>query len=491
MCGIVGMVGQNGVRQSIYDALGMIQHRGQDAAGMITYGNGRVHLHRNNGLVREVIGKKQMTDLVGNLGMGHVRYPTAGSDCSFESQPFFVNAPYGLGIAHNGNLVNASELRTDLINRDLRHLNTQSDSEVLLNICAYELQQTGGNTLLPEQLFAALTNVYKRVHGAYSALLMINGYGLVAFRDPFGIRPLTYGVKETDGKKDYLFSSESVVLDALGYKSLGNVAPGEAIYVTMDGQLYRHQCVPCKKHSPCLFEYIYLARADSVIDGISVYRGRYAVGESLADELTRQYPDASIDVVMSIPDTSRTTALALAFKLGLPYSEGFVKNRYVGRTFIMPGEYARRNSVNYKLNAIRDEFRGKSILLVDDSIVRGTTSKEIVNLAREAGAKNVYFATAAPEVRYPNVYGIDIPIVEDLIAHKHSAKEVAKLIGADWLLYNNLDSVKKALLSKASSSSTVEDFEDSIFSNHYCEGNIDQAYLDRLAYLRKEAESKA
>jgi amidophosphoribosyltransferase len=488
MCGIVGMFGQSSVNQGIYDALTILQHRGQDAAGILTSDGDRVYLRKSNGLVRDVVLKKHMQKLQGNIGIGHVRYPTAGSESVSESQPFYVNSPYGLSIVHNGNLVNAKQLTQDLIETDLRHLNTTSDSEVLLNVLAYELQRVGGTKLAVESLFQAVKSVCRRVIGAYSAVVMINGYGLLAFRDPNGIRPLVYGKRELDGGTDFIVASETIALDALGYKPIGDVAPGEAIFIDLKGNLHRKKCVEDTRKSPCLFEFIYLARPDSVVENIPVYHTRLNMGKRLAMKLKKLYVNHDIDVVIPIPDTSRTAAYALAQELGVTYSEGFVKNRYIGRTFIMPEQKTRRHSVRLKLNAIKAEFAGKNVLLVDDSIVRGTTSREIVKMAREAGAKKVYFASAAPEVRFPNVYGIDMPDAQELIAHNRAPDEIAKLIGADWLLYQDLIDVVQAINSSVKSENDViERFEDSIFTGEYVTGHVDGAYLKWVASLRSNS----
>ncbi len=487
MCGIVGTIATRPVNQDIYDALTILQHRGQDAAGIITFDGTRIHLRKSNGLVRDVIRRTHMLRLRGQLGIGHVRYPTAGSESVHESQPFYVNSPYGLSLVHNGNLINVEKLTKELHDTDLRHLNTSSDSEVLLNVLAFELQKVAGPALTKTALFTAVTKVYHRIKGAYSVIAMINGYGILAFRDPFGIRPLVYGRRKTERGVDYMVASESIALDALGYQLLGDVLPGEAIYIDIKGQLHRKQCVPMVSDSPCIFEYIYLARPDSIIDKIPVFQARQAMGIKLAEKILRERPDHDIDVVIPIPETSRNSALPLAQKLGILYSEGFVKNRYIGRTFIMPGQEIRRTHVRMKLNAIKLEFQGKNVLLVDDSIVRGTTSEKIIQMARNAGAKKVYFASAAPEVRYPNVYGIDMATTKELIASDKSAEEVAKIIGADWLLYLNLKEVYDAVNSAAiAKEDKITRFEDSIFTGDYITGGVDQAYLKHIAKLRND-----
>ena len=487
MCGIVGTISVSPVGQDIYDALTIIQHRGQDAAGILTSDGQRIFLRKANGLVREALHKSDVQRLQGHMGLGHVRYPTAGSQSAAESQPFYVNSPYGLSIVHNGNLTNAVNLAEDLIRTDLRHLNTTSDTEVLLNIFAHELQRTGGVRLLPKELFAALRRVYQRVRGAYSAIALITGYGIVAFRDPYGIRPLIYGQRVTQRGVDYMVASESIALDALGYTVIGDIAPGEAIYIDQQGGFHREQCVEEVHHSPCLFEYVYLARPDSVMDNISVYQARIKMGEKLADKILRMRPQHDIDVVIPIPDTSRTVALPLAQRLNVPYSEGFVKNRYIGRTFIMPAQEIRRSSVRMKLNAMKAEFNKKNVLLVDDSIVRGTTSQEIIQMAREAGANKVYFASAAPPVRYPNVYGIDMPNPKELVAHNHSVEEVERLIGADWLIYQDLEDLYDAVNDAAAAPQyRIERFEDSVFTGDYITGDISESYLQALAEARSE-----
>jgi len=419
MCGIIGIVAHSAVNQSIYDGLTVLQHRGQDAAGIITCEGSRLHLRKNNGLVRDVFHTRHMLRLYGNMGIGHVRYPTAGSESSAssaEAQPFYVNSPYGISLAHNGNLTNSDKLKQELFQEDLRQINTDSDSEILLNVFAHELQQQGKLKMDVDDVFKAVARVHKRCKGAYAAVAMITGYGVVAFRDPFGIRPLVFGKKESPQGTNYMMASESVALDSLGYELVRDVAPGEAVFITLDGQLHTRQCADNPSVKPCIFEYVYLARPDSIIDNVSVYKARLRMGEKLADKIRRIRPDHDIDVVIPIPDTSRTSALQLAYNLGLKYREGFIKNRYIGRTFIMPGQQQRKKSVRQKLNAIDLEFSGKNVLLVDDSIVRGTTSSQIIEMAREAGANKVYFASAAPPVRYPNVYGIDMPNSAELIA---------------------------------------------------------------------------
>jgi amidophosphoribosyltransferase len=489
MCGIVSILASSPVNQAIYDALTIIQHRGQDAAGIMTSDADRVYLRKANGLVRDVVREQHMIRLRGNMGIGHVRYPTAGTQSAAESQPFYVNSPYGLSLVHNGNLINAKELTHDLVTNDLRHLNTRSDSEVLLNVFAHELQRTGGIKLQPNDLFSALKVDYSRVQGAYSAIIMIHGYGILAFRDPYGIRPLVYGRRKMAHGVDYMMASESIALDALGYELIDDVGPGEAIFIDLQGNCHRQQCVEEVQHSPCLFEYIYLARADSVMEHISVYQARINMGYKLAEKILLENPHHDIDVVIPIPETSRTAALPLSQRLGVPYSEGFVKNRYIGRTFIMAEQSERVSSVRMKLNAIKSEFQGKNVLLVDDSIVRGTTSQKIIDMAREAGARRVYFASAAPPVRFPNVYGIDMPTKDELIAHNRGTEEIAKFIGADWLIYQDLAdvhaAVKEAML-PSSPRAAIKQFEDSVFTGHYITNNVTEAYLKQLAILRSD-----
>jgi amidophosphoribosyltransferase len=434
MCGIIGIVAHEPVNQDIYDGLTVLQHRGQDAAGIITCEGERLHLRKNNGLVRDVFHTRHMARMFGNMGIGHVRYPTAGCESSAEAQPFYVNSPYGISLAHNGNLTNANKLKQELFQQDLRQINTDSDSEILLNVLAHELQKHAKLDMDLDDVFKAVSGVHRRCKGAYAAVAMITGQGIVAFRDPHGIRPLVYGKRETEQGVNYMAASESVALDALGYELIADVAPGEAVFITLDGQIHTRQCAENPVISPCIFEYVYLARPDSIIDNISVYKARLRMGDRLADKIGRIRPDHDIDVVIPIPDTSRTSALQLANTLGIKYREGFIKNRYIGRTFIMPGQQQRKKSVRQKLNAIDLEFKGKNVLLVDDSIVRGTTSSQIIDMARDAGANKVYFASAAPPVRYPNVYGIDMPVSDELIAHGRTEDEICEVIGADWLI---------------------------------------------------------
>ena len=489
MCGIVGILTNGAANQALYDALTILQHRGQHAAGIITSDGKRVFLRKSNGLVRDVIRATHMPSLIGNIGIGHVRYPTAGSESSSESQPFYVNSPYGLSLVHNGNLVDVKELTNDVMRADLRHLNTASDSEILLNVVAHELQGIGvGVKLTPKQLFKAMSKVYKRVQGAFAAVMLITGYGLLGFRDPHAIRPLVYGKRNNGSGPEYMFASESTALDVLGFELIDDVGPGEVIYFDSNGNMHRQQCARSISHSPCIFEYIYLARPDSIMDGASIYQARIGMGISLAKKILRERPDHDIDVIIPVPDTSQNAAHALANSLRTPYSEGFVKNRYIGRTFIMSGQAMRRSSVRLKLNAIKAEFVDKRVLLVDDSVVRGTTSKEIIQMARDAGAKKVYFASAAPPVRYPNVYGIDMTTTTELIAHGKSEEEIIRLIGADWLIYQDLKDVYEAINNAITPDKPkIERFEDSIFTGDYIVGNITKEYLDELAELRNDA----
>ena len=484
MCGIIGMVARSAVNQAIYDGLTVLQHRGQDAAGIITCEGGRLHLRKNNGLVRDVFHTRHMLRLYGNMGIGHVRYPTAGCESSAEAQPFYVNSPYGISLAHNGNLTNSDKLKQELFQDDLRQINTDSDSEILLNVLAHELQQQGKLKMKVDDVFRAVAGVHKRCRGAYAAVAMITGYGVVAFRDPFGIRPLVFGKQESPQGTSYMMASESVALDGLGYELVRDVAPGEAVFITLDGQLHTRQCAENPAVKPCIFEYVYLARPDSIIDDVSVYKARLRMGEKLADKIRRVRPDHDIDVVIPIPDTSRTSALQMANNLGLKYREGFIKNRYIGRTFIMPGQQQRKKSVRQKLNAIDLEFNGKNVLLVDDSIVRGTTSTQIIEMAREAGAKKVYFASAAPPVRFPNVYGIDMPNSNELIAHGRTEEEVCREIGADWLLFQDLEDLIEAV---RKGRPDIDGFDDSVFTGNYITGDIDENYLNILQSSRSDA----
>lgn len=484
MCGIIGIVAHEPINQSIYDGLTVLQHRGQDAAGIITCEGGRLHLRKNNGLVRDVFHNRHMTRMYGNMGIGHVRYPTAGSESSAEAQPFYVNSPYGICLAHNGNLTNANKLKQELFQEDLRQINTDSDSEVLLNVFAHELQQHAKLDMAVEDVFNAVVGVYRRCRGAFAAVAMITGHGVVAFRDPYGIRPLVYGKRVTPKGVDYMTASESVALDVLGYELIGDVAPGEAVFITIDGQIHKRQCAENPVLSPCIFEYVYLARPDSIIDNVSVYKARLRMGDKLAKKILRIRPDHDIDVVIPIPDTSRTSALQLANTLGIKYREGFIKNRYIGRTFIMPGQQQRKKSVRQKLNVIDLEFRGKNVMLVDDSIVRGTTSSQIIDMARDAGANKVYFASAAPPVRYPNVYGIDMPVSDELIAHNRTEDEICQEIGADWLIFQDLEDLIRAV---EKGNPRIKQFDTSVFTGEYVTGDIGNQYLSELELMRNDA----
>jgi amidophosphoribosyltransferase len=482
MCGIVGVVSHQPVNQLLYDALLLLQHRGQDAAGIATNHSSMFSMHKANGLVRDVFRTRNMRSLQGNSGIGHCRYPTAGSSSEEEAQPFYVNAPFGITLAHNGNLTNWEQLRVEMFENDRRHINTSSDSEVLLNVLAHEIQKaTTGFTLDPEALFKAVAVLHRRVEGAYAAVAQIAGFGLLAFRDPFGIRPLCIGINETESGAEYLVASESVALEGMGFRFMRDIAPGEAVFIDLDGVLHSKQCADNPSLNPCVFEYVYLARPDSIIDGASVYATRLKMGEYLAEKIRREYTDGDIDVVMPIPDSSRPAAIQLALALNLEYREGFIKNRYIGRTFLMPGQAMRKKSVRQKLNAIVSEFKDKVVLLVDDSIVRGTTSREIVQMAREAGAKKVIFASAAPPVIFPNVYGIDMPTRDELIAYGRTTEEVCREITADALVYQDIDALKRAI---SDVNPELKNFEASCFDGIYVTGDVSQAYLDRVEHAR-------
>ena len=486
MCGIVGIVGRSPVNQALYDALTVLQHRGQDAAGIMTCHENRLYLRKDNGLVRDVFHTRHMQRLVGNMGIGHVRYPTAGSSSSAEAQPFYVNSPYGVALGHNGNLTNAEQLTEELWRQDRRHINTSSDSEVLLNILAKELLLQDNLQPTPEDIFAAVAGVHRRCRGAYAVIAMIVGHGILGFRDPHGIRPIIYGRRETERGPEYVIASESVALDALGFEVVADLKPGEAVYITHDGQVHVQQCAEHTSYTPCLFEYVYFARPDSVIDGISVHKARMRMGVKLAEQIARDWPDHDIDVVIPVPDSGRTAAIELAMKLGVNYREGFIKNRYIGRTFIMPGQQIRKKSVRRKLNAIPMEFRDQNVLIVDDSIVRGTTSAQIVQMARDAGARKVYFASAAPPIRYPNVYGIDMPAPSELIAHGRTVEEVCRAIGADRLVYQRLEDLIDAV---RQGNPAIEGFDSSVFDGKYV-SEVSDEYLDELS-LRRRDENKA
>ncbi len=489
MCGILGLIAQTPVNQVLYDGLLVLQHRGQDAAGIATIDGNTFHLHKGNGLVRDVFRTRNMRALRGNAGIAHVRYPTAGSAIEHnEAQPFYVNSPFGIVLGHNGNLTNTEQLQQELFLEDRRHVNTHSDSEVLLNVLAHELQahSTMRYRLDLKNIFDAVSGVHRRCRGAYAVVAMIAGYGLLAFRDAHGIRPLVLGSHQTERGVEYLVASESVALDTLGFKFLRDIAPGEAVFIDFDGNFHSKQCAENPALNPCIFEYVYLARPDSVINGISVYETRLNMGESLADKITRVWPQHDIDVVIPIPDSSRPSALQLANRLGLAFREGFVKNRYIGRTFIMPGQAMRKKSVRQKLNAISVEFKGKNVLLVDDSIVRGTTSREIVQMAREAGARKVYFASAAPPVRFPNVYGIDMPSRRELIATGRSDDEICREIGADKLIYQDLDDLKAAV---RKANPAIKYFDASCFDGDYITGDITAEYLDKIEAARENGNA--
>ncbi|HMU90834.1 MAG: amidophosphoribosyltransferase [Pseudomonadales bacterium] len=484
MCGVVGMVAHSNVNQGLYDALTVLQHRGQDAAGIMTSADGRMHLRKGNGLVRDVFQERDMQMLLGNVGIGHVRYPTAGSSSVALAQPFYVNSPYGISLAHNGNLTNTAKLSQELYRDDLRHVNTDSDSEVLLNVLAHELQAHATHTPTPEVFFRAVAGVQRRCRGGFAVVALVMGHGVLGFRDPNGIRPLVVGRRETEQGVEHMIASESVALDALDFKLLRDVLPGEAVFIDLHGELHSQLCATQTHYSPCIFEHVYFARPDSIIDGISVYKARLRMGEKLAEKILRSWPDHDIDVVIPIPDTSRTSALPLANRLGVKFREGFVKNRYIGRTFIMPGQSQRKKSVRQKLNAIDLEFRGKNVLLVDDSIVRGTTCQQIVQMARDAGARKVYFASASPPVRYPNVYGIDMPAATELIAHGRSEAEVQRLIGADRLIYQDL---KDLIACAEEGNPKINTFECAVFTGNYVTDDVDELYLARIQATRNDA----
>ncbi|MGC6247455.1 amidophosphoribosyltransferase [Bisgaard Taxon 45] len=489
MCGIVGIVSQSPVNQSIYDALTLLQHRGQDAAGIVTVDDeNRFRLRKANGLVSDVFQQVHMLRLQGNAGIGHVRYPTAGSSSVSEAQPFYVNSPYGLTLVHNGNLTNSSELKEKLFRLARRHINTNSDSELLLNILANHLDQFEKYQLEPQDIFSAIKQTHRDIRGAYACVAMIIGHGMVAFRDPNGIRPLVLGKREENGKTDYMFASESIALDTVGFEFVRDVQPGEAIYVTFEGDMYSQQCADDPKLTPCIFEYVYFARPDSYIDGVSVYAARVHMGQRLGEKIAREWADVDdIDVVIPVPETSNDIALRIARVLNKPYRQGFVKNRYVGRTFIMPGQALRVSSVRRKLNTIASEFKDKNVLLVDDSIVRGTTSEQIVEMARAAGAKKIYFASAAPEIRYPNVYGIDMPTKHELIAYGRDVEQIARLIGVDKLIFQDLEALTGSVQQENPS---IQDFDCSVFTGVYVTGDITPEYLDNIAEQRNDIAKK-
>ena len=483
MCGLAGIVGHKDVAPEIYDALTVLQHRGQDAAGIMTSHEGRFTQRKSEGLVRDVFQQHHMQRLRGSVGIGHVRYPTAGSSGPALAQPFYVNSPYGIALAHNGNLTNSQQLSNEIFESDLRHLNTDSDSEVLLNVFAHELQVQG--QLIPQaaDIFAAVSGVHRRCLGGYAAIALLVNYGIVGFRDPWGIRPLVLGRRETETGIDYMLASESVALDVLGFELIDDVAPGEAVYINQNGELFRQQCADNPRLTPCIFEHVYFARPDSMMDGISVYKTRMRQGEALAKKIRAIKPDHGIDVVIPIPDTSRIAAQSMAHELGLKFREGFMKNRYIGRTFIMPGQNERKKSVRQKLNPVPLEFEGKTVLLVDDSIVRGTTCRQIIQMARDAGARQVYFASACPPVRYPNVYGIDMPSAMELIAHDRTEDEICEAIGADWLVFQDIEDLIQCSLE---GNSQVDGFDCSVFNKEYVTGDIDDDYLMSVHNARND-----
>ncbi len=483
MCGIIGIVSQEPVNQAIFDGLSVLQHRGQDAAGIMTSDGKRLYSQRDNGLISNVFHSKHMLMLKGNMGIGHVRYPTAGSSSASEAQPFYVNSPYGISMAHNGNLTNDAELKKEMFRQDRRHINTDSDSEILLNIFAQELQKQDVYHINPENVFKAVSGVHKRCIGAYAITAMITRDGLVGFRDPNGIRPLIYGKRETKKGTSYMLASESVSLLTQGYTIVRDIEPGEAIYITLKGKVYTKQCADNPKYNSCIFEYVYFARPDSIIDDVFVHKARMRMGHKLAEKIQREWADHDIDVIIPIPDTSRTSALEMAMTLGVPYREGFVKNRYIARTFIMPGQEKREKSVRQKLVPIGSEFKNKNVMLVDDSIVRGTTSREIVQMVRDSGAKNVYFASASPAIRYPNIYGIDMPAANELIAHNRSDDEVADLIGIDRIIYQELDDL---IASITEGNPKLTHFDCSVFTGEYITGETED-YFKQLRERRSDA----
>ncbi|MBU6491297.1 MAG: amidophosphoribosyltransferase [Burkholderiales bacterium] len=483
MCGIVGVVSKSPVNQFIYDSLLLLQHRGQDAAGIATANGNSFHMHKGNGMVRDVFRTRNMRSLPGNIGIGQVRYPTAGSASSAEeAQPFYVSAPYGIIMAHNGNLTNWEQLRDEMFRVDRRHINTSSDSEVLLNVLAHELQTASTDiSLSREGLFRAVSGMHRRVRGSYAIVALIAGFGLLACRDPFGIRPLCFGRHEGPNGTEWMVASESVALEGMGFTFVRDVAPGEAVIIDLDGNLHTQQCADAPSLNPCIFELVYLARPDSCLDGVPVYDARLRMGDYLAEKIKRTLPIDEIDVVMPIPDSSRPAAMQVAKQLNVNYREGFFKNRYVGRTFIMPGQAVRKKSVRQKLNAMRVEFKDKCVLIVDDSIVRGTTSQEIVQMARDAGARKVIFASAAPPVKFPNVYGIDMPTSSELVAHDRTDEEVARIIGADALVYQDVEDMKRAVMDI---NPALSNFDASCFDGNYITGDVTPAYLDRLEQAR-------
>tara|TARA_Y100000590_G_C15742241_1_gene1020675 strand:+ start:87 stop:1613 length:1527 start_codon:yes stop_codon:yes gene_type:complete len=483
MCGLVGIVSSKPVNHEIYDALTLLQHRGQDASGIVTWDEQGLHARKSNGLIRDVFHQRHMNLLTGNVGMGHVRYPTAGSSNLSEAQPFYVNSPFGICLAHNGNLTNYDQLAESLTREDRRHLNTQSDSEVILNVFAHELQKTLKGEITTESIYSAIEAVHDRCRGGYAVIIMIVGFGIVAFRDPNGIRPLVLGKRKSLAGEDFMIASESVALDVTHFDIERDILPGEGLIIENNGKMYNKICSQKNTYSPCIFEFVYFARPDSIIDKLSVYKARLRMGEELASKILLERPDNDIDVVIPIPDTSRTAASQVAFNLGVKYREGFIKNRYVGRTFIMPEQEERNNSVRRKLNPIDLEFRGKNVLLVDDSIVRGTTSKQIIKLARDAGAKKVYFASAAPPVKYPNVYGIDMAAASELIASKKSINQIREVIGADWLIYQDLEALIRAV---SHDNSDITGFDTSCFSGEYITNDVSEEYLQKIESMRND-----
>ena len=488
MCGIVAVFGTNHVIHDIYESLTVLQHRGQDASGILTNNNGKINLRKSLGLVRDGFDYRHINRLKGHLGIGHVRYPTAGNaENSSEAQPFYVNSPYGIGLAHNGNLINSQDLKNNLFSEDLRHINTKSDSEILLNVFAHELQLHSKDSFTADDIFYAVAGVHRRVKGAYSVVALIADRGILAFRDPKGIRPLCYGTRIVNGKTEVMIASESVALDSTGYKLERDIKPGEAIYIDVDGKIFTRECSEANEHTPCIFEYVYFARPDTILDGISVYRARMKMGETLAKKILSEWKDHDIDVVIPIPDTSRISALELSTSLKVPFREGFIKNRYIGRTFIMPEQQQRIKSVKRKLNAIMTEFKDKNVLLVDDSIVRGTTSKQIIEMARDAGAKKVYMASAAPPVKFPNVYGIDMPASNEFVAHNKSIEQISKFIGADKLVYQNLEDLISSVIDGTTS---IKNFDSSCFNGDYVTGDVSKSYLNKLDKIRNDAAKK-
>ena len=483
MCGVVGIHSNSNVNQLLYDALTVLQHRGQDAAGIVTCSGARFHQKKGNGLVKDVFTQRDMTQLKGAMGIGHCRYPTAGCSGPALAQPFYVNSPFGISLAHNGNLTNSEQLSEELFNRNLRHLNTDSDSEVLLNVFADQLRRQGKLELEPEDVFAAVTGLHEKCRGAYACVSLISGKGVLGFRDPMGIRPLVLGKRIVGETEEYILASESAAFSVLGFELVRDVAPGEAVFIDGEGNFFSKQCAEKFGCYPCIFEHVYLARPDSTQDDIHIYKTRLRQGLKLAEKIMRERPDHDIDVVIPIPDTSRVAAQALAETLGVRLREGLMKNRYIGRTFIMPGQEVRKKSVRQKLNSIVPEFQGRNVLLVDDSIVRGTTSKQIVQMARDAGAAKVYLASAAPPVCYPNVYGIDMPSSEELIAHGRTVEEIAKMIEVDWLVYQDLEDLISA---SREGNPQIDGFECSVFTGEYVTGDVDASYLEHIHSQRND-----